>query len=121
MSVAFLGTKGKIVYRGDQLMSSVNISTAKQLKEEFKFYGICVNCDHKNDCTYRQNPERPILFCEQYEVSTPPAKIMSVKRQKPQSETTPETFKGLCQNCERRFTCMYPKPEGGVWHCEEYL
>jgi hypothetical protein len=28
--------------------------------------------------------------------------------------------KGLCMNCANRDTCLYPKPEGGVWHCEEY-
>jgi len=29
-------------------------------------------------------------------------------------------FLGLCVNCEDRETCVYPKPDGGVWHCEEY-
>ncbi len=29
-------------------------------------------------------------------------------------------YKGLCGNCDSRESCMYPKPEGGVWHCEEY-
>jgi hypothetical protein len=29
--------------------------------------------------------------------------------------------KGLCMNCANRETCLYPKPEGGVWHCEEYM
>ena len=30
-------------------------------------------------------------------------------------------FKGLCVNCASRHTCLFPKNEGGVWHCEEYL
>lgn len=29
-------------------------------------------------------------------------------------------YKGLCSNCEERATCIYPKPEGGVWHCDEF-
>lgn len=29
--------------------------------------------------------------------------------------------KGLCVNCANRQTCLFPKPEGGVWHCEEYV
>jgi hypothetical protein len=29
-------------------------------------------------------------------------------------------FKGLCMNCDHRFECRLPRPEGGVWHCEEY-
>ena len=27
---------------------------------------------------------------------------------------------GLCRNCANRRICIYPKPPGGVWHCEEY-
>jgi hypothetical protein len=27
---------------------------------------------------------------------------------------------GLCRNCARLDDCTYPKPEGGVWHCNEY-
>ncbi|HTS66225.1 MAG TPA: hypothetical protein VMS37_25420 [Verrucomicrobiae bacterium] len=30
-------------------------------------------------------------------------------------------FLGLCSNCDNRETCVYPKPEGGVWRCEEYV
>ncbi|MFC1733170.1 NAD(P)H-dependent oxidoreductase subunit E [candidate division KSB1 bacterium] len=26
----------------------------------------------------------------------------------------------ICINCENRLTCKFIKPEGGVWHCEEY-
>ena len=28
--------------------------------------------------------------------------------------------RGLCCTCEDCRVCKYPKPEGGVWHCEEY-
>lgn len=30
------------------------------------------------------------------------------------------TFKGLCVNCDHRFTCAFQRPESGVWYCEEY-
>lgn len=29
--------------------------------------------------------------------------------------------KGLCENCANRHTCLLPKSEGGVWHCEEFV
>jgi hypothetical protein len=32
-----------------------------------------------------------------------------------------QTCKGLCVNCAYRDTCLLPRAEGGVWHCEEYL
>jgi NADH-quinone oxidoreductase subunit E len=31
-----------------------------------------------------------------------------------------DLIKGLCVNCENRHTCEFMKPDGGVWHCEEY-
>lgn len=36
-------------------------------------------------------------------------------------ENGAEAYKGLCANCASRATCLLPKTEGGVWHCEEYL
>ena len=30
-------------------------------------------------------------------------------------------YEGLCVNCANRETCLFPKSEGGVWHCEEYV
>lgn len=38
----------------------------------------------------------------------------------PGQQTPPERMTGLCMNCDNRFTCAFPVPEGGVWHCEEY-
>ena len=35
-------------------------------------------------------------------------------------EKDPGKYKGLCSICEDRKTCTFIKPEGGVWHCEEY-
>ena len=28
--------------------------------------------------------------------------------------------KGLCRNCKKQKTCTLPRPEGGVWRCEDY-
>jgi len=30
------------------------------------------------------------------------------------------TLAGLCRTCVRLSDCTYPKPEGGVWHCDEH-
>jgi hypothetical protein len=29
-------------------------------------------------------------------------------------------YMGLCMNCLHRDTCTFPRPEGGVWRCNEY-
>jgi len=43
----------------------------------------------------------------------------------PDSEKKPEfkqieEHKGLCVNCDNRFTCLMSGQIGGVWYCEEY-
>ena len=29
-------------------------------------------------------------------------------------------YKGLCRSCKKQKTCTLPKPDGGVWRCEDY-
>ena len=35
-------------------------------------------------------------------------------------EQDSDKYKGLCKNCKKQKTCTLPKPEGGVWRCEDY-
>ena len=51
-----------------------------------------------------------------------PVKNGNKDKPKPdQNQSEKRIFKGLCINCDNRFTCMLPRPVEGVWHCEEYL
>ena len=43
-----------------------------------------------------------------------------VRKTPPSTMSDLNPYRGLCSLCENRTTCTYPKPEGGVWHCEEY-
>jgi hypothetical protein len=43
----------------------------------------------------------------------------STTRASPREED-PDPYKGLCKNCKKQKTCKLPKPEGGVWRCEDY-
>ena len=90
--------------------------------------GICSSCRYGDECTYQKDPERPVIQCEEFATcEAAPAK--TVKRSiRPSMGASARHelggkdsgFKGLCVDCEERETCTYPKPEGGVWHCEEY-
>lgn len=86
--------------------------------------GLCINCKHRETCMLLRGHREPIQFCETYEVETP-FSLKNVrepsKKVKPnKSMKTSETYKGLCSNCSNREVCTFPKPECGVWHCEEY-
>jgi hypothetical protein len=90
--------------------------------------GICSTCKHEEVCIYPRNGGQIVLNCGQFEPcppmpSRPPEKDQMELEElwKKSSRDKPgKEFKGLCSNCEDRHTCIYPKPAGGVWHCEEY-
>jgi len=77
-------------------------------------------------CIYQKDSDRPVWQCEEYGGENPSGKITrknnpsSTQKQADLKEDSAH-YKGLCKTCDYRETCTYPKPEGGVWHCEEYL
>lgn len=92
-------------------------------------YGLCKTCKNNGNCTYRsaENDGQPILYCEEAEpIEGVQERIIPVsppvKREILAYPETPENadHRSLCFNCENRQNCTYPKPEGGVWHCQEY-
>ncbi len=88
--------------------------------------GICAACRHAQGCTYPRYPDQPVLRCEEFEEVVAEAEERidppgNIRRAPPVAVPETETHMGLCRNCENRLTCTYPKPPGGVWHCDEYL
>lgn len=83
--------------------------------------GLCASCVHAEGCTFPRSPGRPVMQCEEFEGACGDAPACGDDLAKG-PEAPPDTggAKGLCRTCARRDTCTFPKPEGGVWHCEEY-
>jgi hypothetical protein len=92
--------------------------------------GICEICENAPTCIYKRDLKHPILNCEEFKAALPERSIYSAQRalineinnkNNGYAGSTEDTeYKGLCANCEHRKLCIYPKPEGGVWSCEEY-
>jgi len=87
--------------------------------------GLCSLCTRGEDCTFSS---RPLLHeCDEFEgmsrnpVATIEAYMSHEARKKKQALPPVSSGpRGLCRNCENLEGCTYAKPEGGVWHCEEY-
>lgn len=99
-------------------MKTLNDSrTLKEKRTELD--GLCSTCIHTEDCIYAHNSESIILQCEEFdgyeEVKKSRENFTGTVRNKNEEEMT-----GLCANCANRDSCTFSKPEGGVWHCEEY-
>jgi hypothetical protein len=76
---------------------------------------------------YLRCSPKAVLQCEEFEAFACELKGQPVKpkitpvKENPGAtpKETPRYF-GLCFNCKHTETCTFPKPAGGVWHCEEY-
>lgn len=91
-------------------------------RKTVEYNDLCVTCNHAPECTSRKNIIRPVYFCEHFDDYIPqkPAEVKMEPKPEKVVEGNIHEFKGLCVNCDHRDTCAFPKPEGGVWHCEEY-
>ena len=85
-------------------------------------HGLCVACVKDPTCTYMRM--LPVIQCEEFEGYEPRSKSQQSSEEStdpisPQ-RPAPAEYKGLCTSCENRETCAFPKPVGGIWHCEEF-
>ena len=94
--------------------------------ENNKYRGLCSTCKNAPGCTFPKNRQKPSLYCEEFEIDISPSvktagkdKSLAIASVGPENEDSGK-FIGLCSNCDNCRTCVFPKPEGGIWHCEEY-
>ena len=94
-----------------------------------KYAGLCSNCKNAPTCTYPRDSRWPVRQCDEYEcIESSPAVATHkdmLTATGPQGspgakEKSASKYVGLCSNCENCATCTFPRPEGGVWQCEEY-
>jgi len=88
-----------------------------------EYRGLCSVCKDASTCTYRRDPWQPVWHCDEFDCESTSVSIFPPIDLPFKSDTghiSSRKYAGLCVNCENRETCTYPKPEGGVWHCDEY-
>ena len=85
-----------------------------------KYHDLCSTCNLASTCVRRKNQKGPIWYCEEFDVHVPPPVKKAGNYISQSEETKYDKSLGLCCNCANRDTCTLPKPDGGVWHCEEY-
>jgi len=64
-----------------------------------------------------------VHFCEEFdgeEDKPAPSVVHHEEVLDRESLADREKYPGICFTCARRDTCTFPKPEGGVWQCEEF-
>ena len=90
--------------------------------------GLCSTCNNAATCVYRAKRGFDAVYCENFNDFSGPLHAdekrgdagMDDEAEKTEKITVSKSLKGLCVNCANRDCCTLPRPEGGVWHCEEY-
>ncbi len=105
--------------------SVVRSHTAKKKKVTTPnggYEGICASCDNLALCTFVRGSRQPVIFCEEFTNNGVPAtsRAAEIEKSPSRGNTHSEKRKGLCATCENADSCVFPKDEAGVWHCEEY-
>ncbi len=92
-------------------------------REEGLYGGLCATCVNASGCTFPRDPGRPILSCDEFDVAGKlPTRAFTPAIPAPDPQDAEDMeLKGLCRQCAIRITCRYPKPEGGVWYCDELV
>lgn len=93
-----------------------------------EFRGLCAVCALSESCTFPRSQEKPVRECEEFEGADmdPAEKFIrarqsELKKEAMQSDQRSSNLKGLCKTCASSATCTFPRSEGGVWHCEEFI
>lgn len=86
-----------------------------------RLHGLCSTCNSASYCSYLTGRNgQPIFFCEEFDGSALPVPGRFAPESAGSSDNRHDIVMGLCANCAQLEVCRFPKPEGGVWHCEEY-
>nr|KXH69848.1 MAG: hypothetical protein AM324_01865 [Candidatus Thorarchaeota archaeon SMTZ1-83] len=66
-------------------------------------------------------PDVETVKCEETSISTAKEwKLLYSPLSRVVGDRSGSETKDLCWNCGRRETCVYPRPEAGIWHCRDY-
>jgi len=85
--------------------------------------GLCTTCRKREGCGFAPGRSGAIWHCEEFECEGPRAlgkAVTGTSEMEEGANLSRARAMGLCFNCENLETCRLPRPEGGVWHCEQY-
>jgi hypothetical protein len=91
------------------------------MTEKIQISGLCINCLNAEECSYRVNHTRPIIFCEEFTCTDHSVSKSNITKVIPKIENSLNfSLKGICSNCENIETCNLQKTDESVISCEEY-
>lgn len=89
---------------------------------------LCGTCRYSPDCAFHEDHKFTVFHCEEFQFEEVPLRKVEERigvaanagADDSSVRTGNSRYRGLCTDCENHASCVFVKPEGGVWHCEEY-
>jgi hypothetical protein len=85
--------------------------------------GLCVQCRLADDCTFGPRlAGRAVRSCDEFEGGRLRPDLRATAQLGGPGRTNGTRPRlGLCANCGAWEGCTFPKPDDGVWSCDEYV
>ena len=87
-----------------------------------KEYSLCNICDRLVTCDRAKEQNKKIYYCEDFLKTADTSKTYIHETVNNTTEKIGNNMEnGLCKICENRHVCGIKIPNGGLWHCENFL
>ena len=83
-----------------------------------EYLTLCMICRRAPVCELARVVAQPVWRCEEFESAPAAARLNGDAASADRNGA--EGLGDLCSSCTCRGTCRFPRPSGGVWHCEGY-
>ena len=83
--------------------------------------GLCSTCISAGFCINLKARQRGAVQCELFDPGVTVVDLDRIPSMATMlSAQTHEPCLGLCSTCDLVGDCTMARPQGGIWHCEEY-
>ena len=85
-------------------------------------YSLCKQCTLLLVCDRAREQNRKVYYCQDFQKSNNvPLSHDTIKSDKAPEKEKNNMKNGLCRICQNREICNIQIPNGGLWHCENFL
>jgi hypothetical protein len=112
------------------VLTKNHITAKEPVIKKLGYGGLCLSCQKSGQCTFPRDVSRPVIFCEEHQGYMPVFEPVNEKRLMSMAvslvaekapEKEPSCRQGICENCVRSANCTYPRKDGGIWSCDDYM
>ena len=85
-------------------------------------FSLCLQCTLLLVCDRTKEQNKKVYYCEDFQKSNNSSASNEIIKSYDKTQINKKNMKnGLCRICQNREICNIKIPEGGLWHCDNFL